>query len=122
MTAQKLPPVPQNIAPFVDVLGIDGTVEFLLEFGGAEVWYPSGKNSASELVQVLGAEKALALADRADALKARIPLAKPWLAKVLHAKGLSQARIARKLHASDVTIRKYLGETSASSATQPSLL
>lgn len=60
------------------------------------------------LVEVVGREKAVALAERAGHLPRRIPLAKPWLARQLHDQDLSVAEIARKLHVSDVSVRSYL--------------
>ncbi|MEL7167539.1 MAG: helix-turn-helix domain-containing protein [Pseudomonadota bacterium] len=113
MKKPEMPPVPANIARYVEVLGVDDTVKFLLEFGGSEFWFPTGPDGRSELVEVLGAEKALAIAENEPALKGRIPLAKPWIAAVLSAKGLPGGKIARKLHVSDVTVRKYLADSSS---------
>ncbi|MGC9368690.1 MAG: helix-turn-helix domain-containing protein [Paracoccaceae bacterium] len=100
---------PAHIEPYVRVLGQDGALEFLLGFGGAELYMTETPKSRSRLVQAVGRERAVALARAAEHLPRRIPTAKPWLAQVLKAKGLSVAEIARRLHVSDVTVRKYLG-------------
>ena len=64
----------------------------------------------SELVRVLGLEAARALGELAHStiLQPRVPLGKPWVAQVLAGRGLSVAEIARRLHTTDVTVRKYL--------------
>jgi hypothetical protein len=103
-----LPKTPANLAPFVDVLDVDGAVEFFLTFGGAELYLPQDPKGASEIVELIGIDKTRALAERATAMKARVPTAKRWIAQVLHSKGLPVAKIARKLHVTDVTVRKYV--------------
>lgn len=110
MSSETYPTPPASIARYVKVLGVDGTIAFLLEFGGSEFWFPTGPESRSELVEVLGAEKALAICEHSENLKGRVPVAKPWLAAVLKAKGLSNARIARRLHVTDETVRAYLSK------------
>lgn len=98
---------PAHIQPYVDILGVDGTVNFLMEFGGAELSIRSNPRRG-RLVEMLGREKAIALAGAAAHLPRRIPLAKPWLAQQLRNKDLSVAEIARTLHVSDVSVRSYL--------------
>lgn len=115
---------PAQIRPYVDVLGADGTVEFLLAFGGAELSLRTSPRRG-KLVELVGQEKAAELAEVAAHLPRRIPLAKPWLAQQLHEKGLSVAEIARKLHVSDVSVRAYLkprGKRSPPDPRQYSLL
>ena len=104
----NLPKTPANLAPFVEVLGVDGAVDFFLTFGGAELYLPQDPKGASEVVAAIGIEKTRELAARATDLKARVPTAKRWIAQVLHSKGLPVAKIARRLHMSDVTVRKYI--------------
>lgn len=101
--------IPAQIAPYVEVLGIDGAREFLMEFGGAELYLATRPTERSRLVQLVGKDKATALAKAAERLPARVPVAKQWLAHVLFYKeGLSKSEIARKLHTTDVTVRGYL--------------
>lgn len=111
MSQKPLPKTPVQIAPFVTVLGVDGAVEFLLEFGGAELQFSRNPRETSQLAKLVGLENARALGDLASGLPARIPLQKRWLAKVMHAKGLSIAQIARKLRTQDKTVRAYLKDT-----------
>lgn len=101
--------VPAQVAPYHRVLGLDGTIVFLLTFGGAELYLPRTPKGRSRLAELFGVDKAAALAEAAEFMPKRVPLCKPWIAKVWHARGLSQAEIARRLHVSDVTVRRYLG-------------
>lgn len=99
---------PANLEPFVDVLGVDGAIEFFLTFGGAELYLPQNPKGASEVTALIGIEKTRALAERAVAMKARVPTAKRWIAQVLYSKDLPVAKIARTIHMSDVTVRSYI--------------
>lgn len=104
----KPPRPPAHIAAYVEVLGPDMAVEFLLSFGGAELYLPANPRGRSKVEALVGAENVKALQARAGELSARVPTAKPWIAQVFASKGLPVAEIARKLHTTDVTVRKYL--------------
>ena len=111
MTNQPAPPSPPaNLAIFVETLGLDGAIDFLQRYGGAELYIPETSRRTA-LARDIGAEKAAALAAIKDQLPRRIPTGKRWVAQVLRSKGLSIAAIARKLHMSDVTIRSYVNNT-----------
>jgi len=103
-----LPPPPAHVEPYVRVLGTDLAVEFLLAFGGAEIYLAAAPKGRSRLAAVIGIEKAAALADTAELLPRRVPTAKPWIATVMRAQGLPVAEIARRLHTSDVSVRAWL--------------
>lgn len=107
-TPPKSQSVPVQIKPFVDVLGVEGTISFLLEFGGAELYLPRNPMGRSRLAKSIGVKKAAELASVSGALPRRIPTAKPWLACTMKSKGLSVAEIARTLHASDVSVRRWI--------------
>lgn len=119
------PKAPAHIEPFVRVLGPIVATEFLMTFGGADLYLTPTPKSRSRLVGLVGHEKAAELAEAAAHLPRRIPTAKPWVAAVYRAQGLPVAEIARKLHVSDVTVRAYLkryrtaGETSSSQPRLP---
>lgn len=115
------PPIPQppaQIAAFVQVLGLELTVAFLLRFGGAELHLSEDPRANSQLVALVGLENARALGQLLTVPR-RIPLAKPWLAAWLRAKGESTAEIARTLHVSDVTVRGWLKARAASHNLRP---
>jgi len=98
---------PAQIAPFAAVLGVDLTVAFILEFGGAKLELSRNATEASRLAQLVGVEKAKELAVACEGLPARIPTSKPWIACTLRSKGLPVSEIARKLHMSDVAVRRW---------------
>lgn len=77
--AHPAPRPTAQVAPYVDVLGIDLAVEFLLTVGGAELALARNPGEHSQLVALVGQEKARALAARDDLLQRRVPLAKRWL-------------------------------------------
>lgn len=100
------PPPPAQVAPFIQVLGIDGAIRFILAYGGAELVISANPRDANNLVEMLGKDAVQALA-ALTGMPRRIPLVKPWLAAHFHAEGLSIAQIARKLRVSDVSVRNY---------------
>lgn len=97
-----------QVEPYVDALGPEKAVEFLLEFGGAKMTFPRSPGSSSELVQFLGMPDATALCAQMNFAPTDVPNAKLWLVHALTAKGLSKERIARKLHVSRVWVRGSL--------------
>ena len=109
--ARPMPRPTAQVDPFVAVLGAELAVQFLLQFGGAELYLaknPKGRSAVSELV---GHEKARALAESDGvAAQRRIPLAKRWLATMLSWQGHSTAHIARTLRVTDSSVRKWLKE------------
>lgn len=112
--AQMTPPQPPaNVAIYVDLLGLDAAIDFLLAFGGAELYHPDDPKGGSKVAKVIGLHKARKLAAASPVLKSRVPIPREWLAKALYAKGLPVAEIARTLHVTDVTVRKYIDKGAA---------
>lgn len=103
------PEPPAHLEPYVRILGVEDAVLFFMTFGGAELALAADPRR-SKLVEVLGIEKARALAeeDAQRGLPRRVPLGKPWVASVLRSTGLPVAEIGRRMHATDVTVRKWL--------------
>ncbi|MGK8234032.1 helix-turn-helix domain-containing protein [Roseovarius sp. MS2] len=111
---------PVQIRPYVEALGEADAVEFLLEFGGAELYL--GRNPRrSRVAKRFGREKAALLARTAEHLPARVPLARRWIAQVLYKQNLPISEIARKVRVSDVTVRAYLKGMGAAPTSQPDL-
>jgi hypothetical protein len=102
-------PVPPHVAPYVEALGRDGAERCFLMFGGSEIWI-EGASGQSKLAVAFGIDAVRALAERLGAAKVRVPTAKAWLAHVMRARGLPVAEIARSLHTTDVTVRRYLSQ------------
>lgn len=98
--------LPAHVEPYVRVLGPDLAFDFLMRFGGAELYLSPTPKGRSEVEAMIGAEKVVALA--ALGLPRRVPTAKPWLAAAMKRSGLSHAQIARSLHVTDVTVRGWL--------------
>lgn len=94
--------------PYVDILGEDLTIEFLLHFGGTEIYIPADPKSRSRVADLIGRDKAKKLAQAF--LPTRVPLANQWLAKAMYVRGVGKGEIARRLRISDVTVRKWLGD------------
>ncbi|MFN3575387.1 MAG: helix-turn-helix domain-containing protein [Tabrizicola sp.] len=104
------PRPPAHLEPYVSALGVEAAIDLFLNFGGTYLYIPRQPTHRSELVRVLGMEKAQALAALAarTALPRRLPIGKKWIARVLKAQGLSEAKIATRLHVSNVTVSSYL--------------
>ncbi|MEP5730736.1 MAG: helix-turn-helix domain-containing protein [Sulfitobacter sp.] len=107
-THRNYPLPPPHVQRFVDVLGVEATIDFLLNFGGAELYIPTTPKGKSDVERVIGPGKLQLLSEMSSALKNRVPLGTKWLAQCLSIQGLSTAAIARRLRVTDVTLRKYL--------------
>lgn len=98
---------PAHVDVFVSVLGIENAIEFLLEFGGADLYISQGNRNGSRLVKAIGPQKTYELWLQRDRIPRRIPVARVWIAQTWISRGMSVAEVARRLRVSDVTIRKY---------------
>lgn len=103
-----LPRPPANVEPYVEALGTDLAIEFLLAFGGSEIYITEDPKTRGRVTALLGVKNARRLGAVRDRLQRRVPLANPWMAATLHAQGLPKQEIARRLRVSDVTVRSYL--------------
>ena len=106
----RLRPKPTaQVEPFVEALGYDEAVTFLMHFGGAGLYLAKSPKGRSASAEMFGADAMakLAASDRIPP-KSRIPLAKPWMARVFAWRGHSTASIARTLRATEVTVRRWL--------------
>ena len=101
--------VPAHIQPYVDVLGVPLTIDFLLAFGGGPLYLPGERtNGDSRITEVIGAVKAVELGRHLGKGMVRVPLAKPFIAACLFADRIAVVEIARRLHVSDVSVRRWL--------------
>lgn len=111
MTAPQIqyPRAPAHIDAYVNTLGAAGAKDFLLTFGGSEIYLATNPKSRSMIVEKIGQVAAASLAEALGAgSKIRVPTAKPWIACCLAAEGLKTAEIARRLHMSDTVVRQWL--------------
>jgi hypothetical protein len=108
LPAKPYPKPPAEVETYVDILGVDLTIEFLLRFGGAEMYIPKSPKTRSRVAVLVGREKTAELARSDHLLPRRVPLMTPWLAACLHVQGWPVAELARRLRITDVTVRTYL--------------
>ena len=109
LSARPFPRTPAEVEAYVAILGPELTVQFLLSFGGAEMYIPADPKTRSRVAAlVVGKEKTAELARSDHLLPRRVPLATSWLAACLHAQGWPVAEIARRLRITDVTARKHV--------------
>jgi hypothetical protein len=59
------PRVPAQVEPYVEALGLDLAVQFILHFGGAELYIRRTLDMTSELATLVGPDGVAALARRA---------------------------------------------------------
>ena len=103
------PPNRPRLAPDVDCLGAELAVRFLLAYGGAEIYLVSGPKGRSSAEALVGAEAVARMADHCQlGQRGRVPLARQWLARMLHWQGHSTARAARTIRASDGSVRAWI--------------
>ena len=90
------------------MLGREGAVEFFLTFGGSAMYFAPRPQAGSMLANKIGLEAARQLGERLGPATVRVPTAKPFIAAEMRAMNASVADIARRLHVSDVTVRRML--------------
>lgn len=100
---------PAHIEGYVEVLGPDGAVEVLLEFGGATLYLPTEHTKGDAMLsRLVGQDQALALGKRFGGGHIKVPVAKRWIARHLRsAHGMTISDICRKLHVTEPTVRGY---------------
>lgn len=100
--------VPAQLEPYIDVLGLDLGIEFLLKFGGSYVHLSANPQGRSEVEALVGQELTAALARRVGSGSVRVHTGKPFIAQHFRAMGWTTNAIARHLHVTDVTVRTWL--------------
>lgn len=108
LPARPFPDPPAQVAPYVAILGPELTVQFLLKFGGAELYIPQSPQGKGRIEALVGREKTKQLSGAAHLLQPRVPLANEWVAACLHYQGIAISEIARQLRVTDVSVRKFL--------------
>lgn len=71
------PRAPAHIEPYVRILGVEDTITVLMALGGGEIYLTANPKGRSALVELVGTERAVALAEAIGHLKVRVPTAKP---------------------------------------------
>lgn len=98
--------VPAHVQSYVQILGEDLAVEFLLKFGGAPLYLAKDPKRA-EYVELVGAERAALLADVLGVgTFVKPPLAKPWIIHKLAERGMTRKQISRLVHMDESSVRR----------------
>lgn len=105
--------IPANVRPYVEALGVDDAVRFLLKFGGSEIYLPSGEpckrnGEDSMAVRLIGAEKVMALSEQLGGGYFKVPLANRWIGETLYMNGRKCAEIARMVRADVSTVSRWI--------------
>ena len=111
--ASPMPRPTAQVEPYVTALGPEVALEFLLHFGGADLYIPEVPQERSELVAVIGIEGVHKLQEVRDRLQYRVPVANRWVARMMAWQGHSRAAIARRLRVTTTSVRKWLDNTDA---------
>ncbi len=91
------------------ILGMDGFVALCEELGGTRLYIAWTMRDGSDLVETIGRELADKLSRAMAPATIRVPLARRERALYWRAKGLSDARIARKLGMTENGVAKLFG-------------
>lgn len=108
LPARPMPKPTAQVEAYVQAMGPELTVTFLLAYGGAELAIPDAPTGRSAHEALIGPDAAARLCAVRHRLQRRVPLAKGWLAAMLAWQGHSVAHIARTLRVSDITVRGLL--------------
>ena len=100
--------VPAHLQPYIDVLGEELGIHFLLAFGGGYAYLSENPQARSPVALLVGRDKAVALAKSIGSGSLRIPIGKPFIAQYFRSKGWTINAIAQKLHAQDTTVRGWV--------------
>ncbi|OCC01737.1 hypothetical protein BA190_27640 [Labrys sp. WJW] len=101
-------PAPHFVETYIDAIGVEPTIQFLLKFGGGTIHLHSDPGPEGALAQAIGLENARALGQHLRRGHIKVPVAKQWIARQLFAYGWKKSKIARRLHVTDETVRLYL--------------
>ncbi|MEO0632907.1 MAG: hypothetical protein AAFY52_02085 [Pseudomonadota bacterium] len=104
----KLPPPCDAAETYVELLGEQTALAFILEFGGSEVFIPEKPRGKGMVEAIVGYEGMKALRHASFEASFRIPLANKWVAQCLHVQGHSINAIARRMRMTTNTVSKYI--------------
>ncbi len=101
------PPPPPEIQTIVELIGEEAALALMERHGGAEIYIPLHADG-SRLVADIGYAATSALAAYFGRERLKVPLCKPWRARILWRQGLSRNAIARKLLMSTSSVDRAL--------------
>ena len=99
--------VPENLRPYVKVLGEDDALNLFLALGGTEIYLAVKSSGKSLLSRTIGREKSDALSAEIGTGHVRLPIARRWIADTMWDRGHSIAEIARVIRCSTRTVQRW---------------
>lgn len=99
---------PAHLRVYVEVLGVELAMALFLALGGSQIYLSNRSGDRSLAAQAIGADNVERLAARFDYGYIKVPLARQWIAQVMHDQGKSDNEIARVVRADVATVRRSL--------------
>lgn len=96
---------PAHLDAFVEELGPELAVRFLIAFGGARLYFPDDPKGKSRAEALVGADALRRLGARLPQKRAEIPTATTWVIQALAAEGKGTSEICRTLRVTARTVR-----------------
>ena len=104
MSAPSLPGV---LAEIEAVAGREAALEIALAFGGTDIYVSARGAHARAVIDAVGAGAWAAIVARLGGETVHVPLARRALVRHLSSQGVGTAEIARRLHITQRTARRY---------------
>ncbi|MGH1416879.1 MAG: helix-turn-helix domain-containing protein [Pelagimonas sp.] len=99
---------PAHLTPYVETLGAELTVRFLIALGGCDMYFPGDPKGKSKAEELVGPERLKRLGQAMPSNRSRIPLPRVWLVHALQAEGRTVPETCRILKTTNVTVRNSL--------------
>ncbi|MBY6117443.1 helix-turn-helix domain-containing protein [Mameliella alba] len=96
---------PAHLNVFVEELGPELAVRFLIQFGGARLYFPDDPKGKSQAEALIGANALRRLGQRMLQNRAEIPTGTTWVIQALAAEGKGTSEICRILRVTARTVR-----------------
>ncbi len=103
-------PLPGVLAEIEAVAGRDAALEIALKAGGKDIYVSARGAQSQAIVEAVGARAWAAIVARLGGETVHVPLARRALVRHLSAQGVGTAEIARRLHITQRTARRYRRE------------
>lgn len=104
----ELPPPPPELAELVRLVGVEATLAIVEMHGGTRLWVPKAANQGTRLALEIGLHEAHLLSAEYGGLMIKVPMAKPWRARIYRSRGMSYPAIARRLGTTEGRVWAWL--------------
>ena len=116
----ELPPPPPELAELVRLVGPQATLTLVELHGGTRLFVPKSANQGTRLAREIGLSAAHALSAEYGGLMVKVPMAKPWRARIYRGEGMTYPAIARRLGTTEGRVWAWLNAAKMT-VTQPDL-